>query len=146
MGIQSHIGGGPLHCGERANVDARVSDLCDSDDAAFALTALGAILWRGSKVGRLLPGDRLLSPQVEATASDLLDPPRRERVRRRLSTWVSVHLGQVLAPLLAAVETKASGPVRGLVYRLAETLGSAPRRRLRNAVDLFTPARAAGIP
>lgn len=28
----------------RAGIDARVAELCDSDDAAFALTAAGAIL------------------------------------------------------------------------------------------------------
>ena len=119
----------------RAGIDARVAELCDSDDAAFALTATGAILWRGSKVGRLLPGDRLLTPQAEALASDLLDPPRRERVRRRLAEWVAGHLGRVLAPLLGALEAKSTGPVRGLVYRLAESLGSAPRRKLRAAID-----------
>jgi len=126
----------------RASIDGRISELCDSDDSAFALTAAGALLWRGSKVGRLLPGDRLLSPQAEALASDFLDPPRRERVRRRLSDWVSAHIRLVLAPLFAAVEAKASGPVRGLVYRLAESLGSAPRRKLRPAIDpLIQPER-----
>ncbi len=126
----------------RAGIDARVAELCDSDDAAFALTASGAILWRGSKVGRLLPGDRLLTPQAEALASDLLDPPRRERVRRRLAEWVSGHLRRVLAPLLGALEAKSAGPVRGLIYRLAESLGSAPRRKLRAAIDpLIQPER-----
>ena len=126
----------------RAGIDARVAELCDSDDSAFALTATGAILWRGSKVGRLLPGDRLLTPQAEALASDLLDPPRRERVRRRLAECVSGHLRRVLAPLLGALEAKSAGPVRGLVYRLAESLGSAPRRKLRAAIDpLIQPER-----
>jgi len=126
----------------RAGIDARVAELCDSDDAAFALTAAGAILWRGAKVGRLLPGDRLLTPQAEALASDLLDPPRRERVRRRLAEWVTAHLGRVLAPLLGALEARSAGAVRGLVYRLAESLGSAPRRKLRAAIDpLIQPER-----
>jgi ATP-dependent RNA helicase SUPV3L1/SUV3 len=127
----------------RSGIDGRVAELCDSDDAAFALTASGAILWRGSKVGRLLRSDRLLAPQAEALASDLLDPPRRERVRRRLADWVSGHVRLVLAPLLVAVEAKASGPVRGLAYRLAESLGSAPRRGLKAAIATLTqPERA----
>lgn len=124
----------------RAGIDARITELCGSDDAAFALTAAGAILWRGAKVGRLLAGDRLLAPQAEALASDLLDPPRRERVRRRLADWTAAHIGRVLAPLIAALEAKNSGPVRGLVYSLAETLGSAPRRGLRAAIDALTPS------
>lgn len=124
----------------RAGIDGRVAELCDSDDAAFALTALGAILWRGSRVGRLLAGDRLIAPQAEALASDLLDPPKRERVRRRLSDWVLPHIRHALAPLLAALEAPASGSVRGLVYRLAESLGSVPRRGLRTAIDGLTRA------
>jgi ATP-dependent RNA helicase SUPV3L1/SUV3 len=124
----------------RAGIDARVAELCESDDSAFALTATGAILWRGSKVGRLLPGDRLHAPMAEALASDLLDPPRRERVRRRLADWVAGHIGRVLAPLLTALGTPAGGTVRGLVYRLAESLGSAPRRTMRPALVSLTRA------
>jgi ATP-dependent RNA helicase SUPV3L1/SUV3 len=122
----------------RSGIDSRVAALCDSQDAAFALTAAGAILWRGAKVGRLLPGDRLLAPQAEALASDLLDPPRRERVRRRLAEWASAHIRRGLAPLIEALDAKASGPVRGLIYRLAESLGSTPRRGLRAAIDDLT--------
>jgi len=122
----------------RSSIDDRVSDLCDSDDAAFSLTPHGAILWRGSKVGRLLGSSRLLTPQAEALPSDLLDPPRRERVRRRLAEWAGAHIGRVLAPLLSALEAPASGAVRGLVYRLAESLGSAPRRGLKLAIEALT--------
>jgi ATP-dependent RNA helicase SUPV3L1/SUV3 len=122
----------------RAGIDARVTELCESGDAAFGLTATGAILWRGAKVGRLLRGDRLLAPLAEALASDLLDPPRRERVRRRLADWASRHIRLVLGPLFAALDAPSAGPVRGLVYRLAESLGSAPRRTIRAALAALT--------
>lgn len=122
----------------RAGIDGRVAELCDSDDEAFALTASGAILWRGAKVGRLLPGESPLAPQAEALASDLLDPPRRERVRRRLAEWASVHIQRELAPLLTAMDAAAPGAVRGLVYLLAQSLGSTPRRVLRASILLLT--------
>lgn len=122
----------------RANIGARVEELVESGDEAFALTVQGAILWHGAKVGRLLPGDRLLAPLSEALASDLLDPPRRERVRRRLADFASAHIRIGLAPLFTALEANAAGAVRGLLYRLAESLGSAPRRTLRNAIEALT--------
>lgn len=122
----------------RAGIDRRVGELTESSDEAFALTTEGAILWRGAKVGRLLPGDRLLSPQAEALASELLDPPRRERVRRRLSEFVSTQIRRAMGPLVNALDARAAGPVRGLIYRLAESLGSAPRRGLRSAIESLT--------
>ena len=122
----------------RAGIDNRVSALVESPDEGFALTTDGAILWRGAKVGRLLPGDRLMSPQAEALSSDLLDPPRRERVRRRLAEFVAAQVGRAFAPLLKSLDDNPAGSVRGLLYRLAESLGSAPRRGLRAAIEALT--------
>jgi ATP-dependent RNA helicase SUPV3L1/SUV3 len=122
----------------RANIGARVEELVESADDAFALTGPGAILWRGARVGRLLPGDRLIAPLAEALATDLLDPPRRERVRRRLADFASAHIRLALAPLFAALEADATGSVRGLLYRLTQSLGSAPRRTLRVAIEALT--------
>jgi ATP-dependent RNA helicase SUPV3L1/SUV3 len=118
----------------RSGIDARVTELVESPDEAFALTSAGNVLWRDAPVGRLLPTDRTLAPQVEALASDLLDPPRRERVRRRLAEWLSAHLARALGPLLAARDGDASGAVRGLVYTLAESLGSVPRKSVCQSV------------
>ncbi|MCM2256234.1 MAG: disulfide oxidoreductase, partial [Vicinamibacteria bacterium] len=124
----------------REGLDARVGELVEAPDDAFSLTAEGAVLWREAPVGRLLPGDRPLAPQVEAIASDLLDPPRRERVRRRLAGWLANHLRRTLGPLLAALEAPLAPAPRGLVYSLAESLGSAPRRRLRAGIEALTRA------
>ncbi|MEO8360286.1 MAG: helicase-related protein [Vicinamibacteria bacterium] len=122
----------------RAQIDRRVTDLCEADDTEFTLTVSGSILWRGAPVGRLLPGDRVLSPQSEALASELLDPPRRERVRRRLADWVGAHIRLTLAPLFSALEAPSAGAVRGIVYLLAESLSSTPRRTLRDAITHLT--------
>lgn len=122
----------------RAQIDVRVAELVESNDAAFALTGTGAIVWRGAPVGRLIKGDRLFTPQAEALGSELLDPPRRERVRRRIAAWASAHLRGTLGPLFSALEAPSLGAVRGLVYLLGETLGSAPRRSLREALTHLT--------
>ena len=122
----------------RDGIDSRISELTSASDAAFSLDARGAILWRGAAVGRLLPGERLASPSVEALPSELLDPPRRERVRRRLADWANAHIEEALAPLFEALRAKTRGAARGLVYLLAESLGSAPRRSMRASIQALT--------
>lgn len=122
----------------REGLDARIAELVEAPEEAFALAVEGSVLWRGEAVGRLLPGERLLSPLVEALATDLLDPPRRERVRRRLAGWFAGHLRRALGPLLEALDAPLEPAARGLVYSLAESLGSAPRRGLRGSIDALS--------
>jgi ATP-dependent RNA helicase SUPV3L1/SUV3 len=62
----------------RSGVRERVQAFAGEDDSTFTLAASGLILWRGAAVARLLPGERLLDPQVDPLASDLLDPQLRE--------------------------------------------------------------------
>ncbi|HEY6554028.1 MAG TPA: disulfide oxidoreductase, partial [Vicinamibacteria bacterium] len=114
----------------RAGVRERVQAFADEDDNAFALATSGQILWRGAAVARLLPGERLLDPQVDPLATDLLDPPLREKVRRRLAEWLKRHLEGTLGPLLRLRDGAAKGAPRGLAFALAEGLGSVPRRRV----------------
>ena len=45
------------------------------------------ICWGGGPVSRLLPSGDVLAPKVEALASDLLDGPSREEVRKRVATF-----------------------------------------------------------
>ena len=82
----------------------RVEALEKDGDEAIRIGPSAEILWRGAPVARLTPGDGTLSPQVEILPSELLDPPRRERVRRRLVAWVEAHVRATLAALFALRE------------------------------------------
>ena len=81
-------------------------------------------------MARLAAGDvPQLAPQVDVLQSDLLDPPLRERVRRRVARPGSKgHLQHALAPLFALRDRAGSGAVRGLAFVLAEGLGAVARR------------------
>ena len=69
----------------------------------------------------------VLQPQVEPDPSEFLDGPMRERVRLRLQRFVDAHVADLLAPLLSAVAASARDPVlRGLLHRLAESMGVSP--------------------
>lgn len=107
---------------------ARVQALATDADEAFAFGPELEILWRSAAVARLAPGAAPLAPQIAVPASDLLDGAGRERVRGRLATWVAAAVRGALAPLFAAREADLRGPARGIVYQLAERLGSLPRR------------------
>jgi ATP-dependent RNA helicase SUPV3L1/SUV3 len=89
-------------------VRERVEALEREADPAFAVGPGAEILWRGAAVARLAGGESALTPQVDVLASDLLDPPLRERVRRRLASWLEGHLRAVLPPLFALRDGRAA--------------------------------------
>jgi ATP-dependent RNA helicase SUPV3L1/SUV3 len=123
----------------RSAIGQRVDELTADDGGGILLDPDGRLLWRGSPVGRLRPGERALSPRVEALASDLLDPPLRERVRRRLAAWVESHVAAQLGPLVALDRAPLSPASRALAFALAEALGSVPRRAVARYVRALVP-------
>jgi ATP-dependent RNA helicase SUPV3L1/SUV3 len=124
----------------REGIRERVAAFTREPDDVFALRDGGGILWRGYAVGRLGRGESVLLPQVEAAPSELLDPPLREQVRRRLAVWVDGRVRGALAPLFAAREADVPGPARGVAFVLAEALGSVPRRSVSALLAALGPA------
>jgi ATP-dependent RNA helicase SUPV3L1/SUV3 len=90
-------------------------------------------------VARLVAGESALQPQVDVLASELLDPPLRERVRRRVTGWLGARLRSVLLPLLALRDGAPPGVVRGLAFALVEGLGAVSRRSVAQQVAALTP-------
>jgi len=122
-----------------ARVRERVEALEREDDVSLALGPGAEVLWRGAAVARLVAGESALQPQVEVLASDLLDPPLRERVRRRLAGWLDSHLRSTLLPLFALRDGTPPGVVRGLAFALVEGLGAVPRRSVAQQIAALTP-------
>ena len=115
----------------RGDVEALVSAFVASPDEAFALRAEGRIACRGADVARLAAGDSALAPRVEPLPSELLDPPRRERVRRRLAAWMEAHVARLLGPLVTLAQAEGSSPAaRAVQFALTEGLGCVPRRQV----------------
>jgi ATP-dependent RNA helicase SUPV3L1/SUV3 len=117
----------------------RVEALEREGDEALALGPGAEVLWRGAAVARLVAGEGALQPQVDVLASDLLDPPLRERVRRRLAGWLDSYLRAALVPLFALRDGAPSGLVRGLAFALVEGLGAVARRSVAPQVAALTP-------
>jgi ATP-dependent RNA helicase SUPV3L1/SUV3 len=110
----------------RGEVAARVGRLATDPDDAFALDAEGLLRWRGGLVGRLVAGERMLTPRAEPFAGDFVEGEARERVRQRLQAFVRGEVERRLAPLFAAQALPLGGIGRGLAYRVGDALGSIP--------------------
>ncbi|MBT7942076.1 MAG: disulfide oxidoreductase, partial [Alphaproteobacteria bacterium] len=124
----------------RGEADARLKRLVSDGDDAFKWTPDGAggpqVLWRGQAVARLVAGASLLKPAVAAMADDLLETAGREQLRRRTQVWLDAIVDAVFCPLTAALSGSGlSGVARGLVFQIAENLGSIPRRPVEGQID-----------
>jgi len=120
-------------------VRERVETLEREDDASIALGPGAEVLWRGATVARLAGGEGALQPQVDVPGGGHLDPPLRERVRRRLAAWLESHLRAGLRPLFTLREGVPPGLVRGVAFALVEGLGAVTRRSVAQQVAALTP-------
>ena len=90
----------------------------------------GEIAWRGASIGRLGRGDTPLRPSIVPIGEDHLSAAQRERVRRRLQSWLDRRLAQNAGPLLSLRDAALDGTARGVAFALTEALGCVPRRKL----------------
>ena len=123
----------------RGHIGDRVRAFADEPDEAFSAGPDGRLRWRGAAVARLVATDHPLAPRVEPLPSELLDAPLKERVRRRLASWVEAEVHRHFGPLLSAGDAAASGAMRGVVFALHQGLGSAARRGINLALSSLTP-------
>jgi len=110
----------------------RLGRLAADEDAAFAVTPDGAVLWRGVTAGQVAGGD-WFAPRVRLLG-ELGPVAARERAQRRLEAWLAAEAGRALKPLArlkAAVESGAlKGLPRGIAFRLIEAGGVIERRSI----------------
>jgi ATP-dependent RNA helicase SUPV3L1/SUV3 len=114
----------------RGEMVGRVARFEAEEADAFSLAA-AVLSWRGAPVARLVAGPDVLRPGIEPIATDLIGAALKERIRRRLAVWLAEHIEERLAPLFLARRALLSGAGRGLVFQVAEGLGSIARERIR---------------
>jgi ATP-dependent RNA helicase SUPV3L1/SUV3 len=110
----------------RGEIAARTRLLAADADDAFAIGADGELRWRGAVVGRMLAGEKLVTPRAEPLAGDFLEGEARDKVRRRLQEFLRNDIERRLASLFAAQALPLGGVGRGLVYQLVDALGCLP--------------------
>jgi ATP-dependent RNA helicase SUPV3L1/SUV3 len=76
-----------------------------------------------------------LQPATDVLPSEWIDTEARRTLEIRLSTWLSARLQALFGPLMPGPGAEFSGPVRGLLFQLAENLGSMPRAKTASPID-----------
>ena len=113
----------------RQDLPDRLQAFVNSPDGEIVFDAQLRVCWGGGPIARLLPSGDVLAPKVEAIASDLLDGPAREEVRKRAATWVETRIRLGLSELMdARATTELPAGARGVIFQLCEGLGVLPRR------------------
>lgn len=113
----------------RQDLPDRLQAFVNSPDGEIVFDGQLRVCWGGGPVARLLPSGDVLAPKVEAIASDLLDGPAREEVRKRAATWVETRIRLGLSELMDARATaELPAGARGVIFQLCEGLGVLPRR------------------
>ena len=123
----------------------RAVALADSADTDFAMVFDGGmpprILWKGARVAKLRPGRDALHPRIDLDrALEVIPTPERARVVGRLAAWFEVARDKHLAALTRVVRLspELSPAARGLIVRLVEHMGCAPREALSAQVEALT--------
>ena len=128
----------------RKEVAARIRRLAADADEVFSIDPSGMLRWRNGTVGRLVAGDRMLTPRVDPLTGDFVERAARDRVRQRLQTFLRAEIERRLAPLFAAQALPLGSVGRGLVFQLAGELGCIPRADVRHQLRaLESPDRIA---
>jgi len=113
-------------------IAARLSAMAGAGEDDMHMDSDGAIRWRGAAIAQLIAGAHPLTPAVRVLPSDLMNPRQEAALLGHLETWLRNNLRHHLGPLVLAREAgrdaALAGPVRGVLYQLAESLGSVPRR------------------
>lgn len=113
----------------RQDLPARLQAFAGSADGEIVFDSQLRVCWGGGPVARLLASGDILAPKVEALASDLLDGPAREDVRKRAAAWVETRIRLGLSELMDARATaELPAGARGVVFQLSEGLGVLSRR------------------
>ena len=113
----------------RQELPARLAAFTSAPDGGLVFDSQLRVCWGGGPVARLMPSDDVLAPRVEALATDLLDSPAREEVRKRAAVWVETRIRLGLSELMdARATTELPAGARGIIFQLCEGLGVLPRR------------------
>jgi ATP-dependent RNA helicase SUPV3L1/SUV3 len=114
----------------RENLPTRLQAFTSAPDGELVFDSQLRICWGGGPIARLMASGDVLAPKVEALASDLLDGPAREEVRKRAAAWVETRIRLGLSELMDARASSEALPpgARGIVFQLCENLGILPRR------------------
>ncbi|UWP90471.1 helicase-related protein [Aliiroseovarius crassostreae] len=121
----------------------RADRFYNAPDTEMDFTEQGGLMWGEYAVGKLVKGDDVLKPRVEAFVDEEAGADVAEKVARRLQHFIDRKVAALFEPLLAMQKDETlSGLARGFAFRMVEELGIIPRDKVAGEVkDLDQDAR-----
>jgi len=127
-------------------ISTRIEEFTRAEDGELSLIlgdpmTRSTITWRGIAIARIVRGPEILAPKAVVTPTPLLQGDQLAQVQNRVDRWLTNHLGETLAPLLALKEAvngakdaagkdMIDGMARGIAFQMLEKLGTIPRRMI----------------
>ena len=115
-------------------IATRLSNISNAGEIDLRLDGDGVFRWRGAVIAQLCAGVHPLTPAVRVSKSDLVNARQEAALLGYLESWLRDSLRRHLGPLVSAIEVDQdatlTGPVRGILYQLGESLGAVSRREV----------------
>jgi len=106
------------------HLSALVKSFYEAPESEIILDNNGHIFWRGSKVGELEKGQKILAPKVKFIKVSELDKGDLEKIQRKLDIFLEKKIKALLPNLLdLATDHVFSGASAGLVHIFINNLG-----------------------
>jgi len=107
----------------------------NAPDPEIDFTEQGGLMWGDAAVGKLVKGDDIYKPVVEAFVDDEAGADVAAKVQRRLQHFIDRKVAAGFEPLLALKnDDTLEGAAKGFAYRLAESFGIIPRGEVADEV------------
>ncbi len=112
-------------------IEKRITEFTVSADKAIKLRADGGLYLNDQKLGQLVKGRTLLSPDIKPNKFKFLEPEQIQKITDRLLDFCKSHQRHLIGPLVSLLEDESAPKnLRGLVFQLGENLGLLPRKAL----------------
>ncbi|WP_300518747.1 helicase-related protein [Aliiroseovarius sp.] len=106
----------------------RADRFYNAPDTELDFTEQGGLMWGEHAVGKLVKGDDVLRPRVQAFVDDEAGADVAEKVTRRLQHFIDRKITALFEPLEALQKDEALvGLARGFAFQMVEALGVIPR-------------------
>ncbi len=124
--------------------EGRAKRVNEAVDESIVLANDGIVRWLGEAIGKIVPGEHVLEPQITVLADEQLTGQLLEMVQRRLDLWLAQHVRKLLGPLMEIEKGEGLESVaRGIAFQIGESLGVLDRAQVADVVkNLPQEARA----
>jgi len=109
----------------------RSTRLYNAPDTEIDFTEQGGLMWGEHAIGKIIAGDDILHPKIQAFVDLEAGIEVKKKVERRLKHYIDRKIETLFAPLLLmGKDPQITGLSKGLSFLLIESLGIIPRAEI----------------